>query len=179
MKKIGIVVVLILTCIALESISATNKETVIYIVRHAEKETADPKNTDPDLNADGKVRAQDLAQVLRKVKLAAVFCTNYKRTQQTAAPSAQHAGVPVQTYETQDFKTLAETIKTQYKNHKVLVVGHSNTILEIAEAFGAKRPVEKLSDEDYDLLLKVTIQKDGTVKLKTTRYGKSHHSIGK
>jgi phosphohistidine phosphatase SixA len=178
MKKIGIVLVAILTCIAFEnSTSAAKKETVIYIVRHGEKDTSDPKNADPDLNAEGKERAAALAQVLRKVKLAAVFSTKYKRTQQTAAPAAQHAGVPVQTYEAQDLKTLTETIRSQYENRKVLVTGHSNTILEIAEAFGAKRPVEKLSDEDYDLLLKVTIKKDGTAEITAEHYGKLHHSI--
>ncbi len=177
MKKIGIGLLVILTTLAFKSILANPKETVIYIVRHAEKDTSDPKNADPDLNATGKERALDLAQVLRKEKLAAVFSTKFKRTQQTAVPIAQHEEIPVQTYEAQDFKTLVETVKSQYENQKVLVVGHSNTILEIAEAFGAKRPVEKLSDDDYDLLLKVIIKKDGTMDIKTMHYGKMHHSI--
>ncbi len=177
MKKTGIVFLLVLTVLSFKSTAESAKETVIYIVRHAEKDTSDPKNTDPDLNATGKERALDLAGVLRKEKLAAVFSTKFNRTRQTAAVSARHAGVPVQTYETQDFKTLAETIKSRYKNRRVLVVGHSNTILEIAEAFGVKRPVKELSDDDYDLLLKITIKKNGIIELKSMHYGKAHHGM--
>ncbi|MEO8794178.1 MAG: histidine phosphatase family protein [Daejeonella sp.] len=153
-----------------------SKETVIYIVRHAEKETADPADNNPELNETGKRRAKDLAAELKKETFAAVFSTNYKRTLQTAAPVAQRSGLPVLTYKPDDFKNLAELVKSEYHNKKILIVGHSNTILEIAKAFGTDVEIEKLNDDDYDLLIKITINNNGVANLKFSRYGQKHHS---
>lgn len=176
MKKLRLSLVLAL--IAISFISATNtiKETIIYIVRHGEKDMSDAKNTDPELSVEGKERALALVKVLKREKLAAVYSTPYKRTQQTVAPCAQRNGVPLKTYGNKEVQNLVETINSQYANQKVLIAGHSNSVLELIEALGGKRPVEKLNDNDYDFLFKLTITKDGIVKLKTMRYGKTHHS---
>ncbi|NEU09063.1 histidine phosphatase family protein [Flavihumibacter sp. R14] len=160
--------------VSLSSASLPAKETVIYIVRHAEKDTSDPTNNNPDLNAEGKERAVALNGFLKKEKFAAVFSTPYKRTMQTASPVAQRNGVPVKSYK--DSKEVAELVKSEFANQKILIAGHSNTILEIVKAFGATPPFETLNDDDYDLIFMVRISKDGEVSLKTQRFGKPHHS---
>ncbi len=167
---------LLFSAFGLTNKTIISKETVIYIVRHAEKETSDPANNNPDLNEAGKTRAKDLVSELKKGKFSAVFSTDYKRTMQTAAPVAQRSGVPVLTYKANDFKGLAELVRSDYLNKKILIVGHSNTILEIAKAFGTDPEIEKLQDDDYDLLIKITIDKNGIADLKISRYGQKHHS---
>ncbi|WP_051189429.1 phosphoglycerate mutase family protein [Daejeonella oryzae] len=151
-----------------------SKETVIYIVRHAEKDVSNKSNSDPVLNAQGKIRAKDLVIALKKEKFDAVFSTAYKRSMETGAPTAQRSGLPVLNYS--DIKELVNTVKNTYTNKTILVVGHSNTILDIAKAFDTQPPMETLQDDDYDFLLKVTINKHGKSELKISRYGQQHHS---
>ena len=175
LKAMGLLSMLILI-LTLSSSVPVAKETTIYIVRHAEKETSDPKNNNPELNQEGKHRALALKKLLRKKKISAVFSTNYKRTMQTAAPIAQHNGIPVQTYEAKDPDVLVSLVKSDFANQEILVVGHSNTILELVKAFGLQTPVDKLNDDDYDLVFIVTLYKNGKSGLQIKRFGKSHHS---
>ena len=167
-------VLLIFSAFSISPTARYSKEPVIYIVRHAEKDISDESNTNPGLNAEGKIRAKDLAQTLKNEKFAAVFSTPYKRTMETAAPVAQRSGLPVLNYS--DLAELVNTIKSSYPNKTTLIVGHSNTILDIAKAFGTQPLAEKLIDDDYDLLLKVIIDKKGQSHLKIYRFGKEHHS---
>jgi len=174
--KLLALISLLFVVVTISSAILPATETVIYIVRHAEKETADTTNNNPDLNAEGKERAAALNEFLKKEKIAAVFSTGYKRTMQTASAVAQRNGLPVKTYDHRDPGALAKLVKSEFLNQKVLITGHSNTILELVKAFGPTPPFEKLNDDDYDLIFTVTIDKDGKTKLKTQRFGKSHHS---
>ena len=167
-------ILLVFSAFSFSPTARYSKETVIYIVRHAEKDVSDESNTNPGLNAEGKIRAKDLAQTLKNEKFAAVFSTPYKRSMETAAPVAQRSGLPVLNYS--DLAELVHTIKSSYPYKTTLIVGHSNTILDIAKAFGTQPLAEKLIDDDYDLLLKVIIDKKGQSHLKIYRYGKEHHS---
>ena len=167
-------ILLIFSAFSFSPTARYSKETVIYIVRHAEKDVSDASNTNPGLNAEGKIRAKDLAQTLKNEKFAAVFSTPYKRSMETAAPVAQRSGLPVLNYS--GLAELVHTIKSSYPYKTTLIVGHSNTILDIAKAFGTQPLAEKLIDDDYDLLLKVIIDKKGQSHLKIYRYGKEHHS---
>ncbi|GGE86080.1 histidine phosphatase family protein [Massilia psychrophila] len=57
----------------------------IYLVRHGEKETGGAK--DPELTERGQVRARNIAAILHKVGVKAVFSTPLKRTRQTVGHS--------------------------------------------------------------------------------------------
>lgn len=149
-------------------------KTVIYIVRHGEKDTTNPKNPDPELNDVGRERAKALAKELKNQKFDAVFSTQFKRTINTVAPVARKHQLAIEFYESKNPKELVKLINTQYRNRKVIIAGHSNTVLELVEAFGISRPVAALTEEDYDLLFKVTL-KGGRAELQTTRYGAVHH----
>ncbi|HQS07083.1 MAG TPA: hypothetical protein PLT16_15775, partial [Daejeonella sp.] len=81
-----------------------------------------------------------------------------------------------QNYDAHDFSGIAELVKTKHSGHKVLIVGHSNTVLELLEAFGAQRPLSALSDDDYDFFFELRVDPKGKAELKTLHYGKAHHS---
>ena len=134
--------------------------TRVYVVRHAEKDLAtDP--TDPPLTAEGQARAQALAAAIpRQTRLSAVFSTDTKRTRTTAQPLAAARGLPVLLYDARDLPALAARIRRDYPNQNVLVVGHSNTMLETVDALGAPRPVPAIADEAYDYLLEVRLPTD-------------------
>lgn len=149
-------------------------KTTVYIVRHGEKDLSDPKDPNPKLDAAGQQRAQDLAKTLRKEKFDAVFSTNYIRTRNTVSPLADKQGLDIQLYDASTPEVLVKKVRDLYESKKIIIAGHSNTVLELVEAFGAERPVKELTEEDYDLLFKLEISSDG-VELKTSRYGKPHH----
>lgn len=176
MNKMKTLVVVFLAIIALSCRTDTFGNSTIYIVRHAEKDLSDPKNPDPELSAEGKERAEALAKKLKGVKLDAVFTTNYKRTSQTAYRSAKNSNIEIQLYDGHDFNGIAKLLKAKYSNKNVLIVGHSNTVLELIEAFGSPRPLPSLSDEDYDFFFELNIDSDGKVKLKSEQYGRAHRS---
>jgi broad specificity phosphatase PhoE len=176
MKNIKVVLILFLAILALCFRIDDPGTTIIYILRHAEKDLSDPKNQDPELSIEGRERAEALAVKLKGIKLDAAFATKYKRTRQTAFYSANNNKLEVQTYDAQDFRGISELVKTRYNGQKVLIVGHSNTVLELLEAFGAQRPLFTLADDDYDFFFELTIDSKGKVDLRTMRYGKSNHS---
>ena len=72
-------------------VTYANAAPVVFIVRHAEKGSTG--GNDPDLSVQGQKRADALANILKDSEITSVFVTEFKRTQETAAPtvSAAHA----------------------------------------------------------------------------------------
>lgn len=130
--------------------------TTVYIVRHAEKDLT-PGLADPPLTAQGEQRALALRDTLQNRSVAAIFTTNTTRTRATAAPLAAARNLTPEVYDAQQLPALAARIRKDYKGRTVLVVGHSNTLLETVEALGAERPVPAIGDLQYDYLLEVQL----------------------
>jgi 2,3-bisphosphoglycerate-dependent phosphoglycerate mutase len=158
-----------------DSIAATTadktKTTTIYVVRHAEKLTTDAKDQDPALTPEGEARANALAAYLKGKKVDAIYSTKYKRNSLTAKPLAEANKLTATTYEAHDFEALKKQILQNNAGKTVVVVGHSNTILPIVEAFGALKPVAEVADSKYDHIFKVTIKEDGTATVEADTYG--------
>ncbi|PJJ60226.1 phosphoglycerate mutase family protein [Hymenobacter chitinivorans] len=144
--------------------------TTVYIVRHAEKDPT-PGLPDPALTPAGEARALALREQLGKQPIAAIFTTNTTRTRTTAAPLAQQLGLTPQVYDAKQQSALVERIKTEFAGKKVLVVGHSNTILETAEALGATRPVPTVQDNEFSYLLEVKLPAAGPATATARQYG--------
>ena len=154
---------------------STQAQTTVWIVRHAEKDLKNPSDPDPALSIDGQERAKDLASLLLQKRVLAVYSTRFKRARQTAEPTAYGHGVTVQTYDPADPAAFAASVLRQHKGGSVLIVGHSNTVLELVEAFGIKRPMPALSEDDYNYVFAVTVQ-DNSIQLQTSQYGKLRRS---
>jgi len=131
-------------------------QNTVFVVRHAERadgESAGMTASDPDLSAAGKVRAEGLASALKDAGITAIYVTEFKRTQQTAAPLATALGIQPVVVASQDLLPLIEKLKGAAAS--ALVIGHSNTIPEVIKQLGIADPV-KLADTDYDHLFVVT-----------------------
>lgn len=134
-----------------------------YIVRHAEK--AKPlagmsamEANDPPLSDSGSTRALALRERLKGENIKYIFSTNYKRTVSTAKPLDDYlAFVQTQYYKPQKDSTDAFIEKLKLiKKGNVLVVGHSNTIDDIANKLCGSTVVPgDLKDTDYDNLFKI------------------------
>lgn len=131
--------------------------TIIYITRHAEKNT---DGKDPELTAPGQARARTLARLLGKTGISAVFSTSTRRTMQTAQPLATQVGVEVQAYD--PAKTGAMIDKVKAHSGPVLVVGHSNTVPELVKLFGGG-VVAPIADDEFDRLYQLIVANDGSV----------------
>ena len=119
------------------SVSNASAQPVVVIVRHAEKATNG--GTDPDLSSAGHARADALARILKDSGITAIFTTEFKRTQETAAPTATSAHVAPMVVAAKD--TAALVAKLHQLNGNALVVGHGNTIPNIIKALGINVPV--------------------------------------
>ncbi len=153
------------------STASNAQNTTIWIVRHAEKDTSAAQKRDPELTEIGKQRALDLAAYLKEQEPDMIFSTNTKRTRQTAA----NFSAKVNTYDPSLIKEFAQRLLDFQKGKKILVVGHSNTVLETIEALGGARPVAQLTDDDYDYIFKITLSAEGGIVTKAAHYGAKHH----
>jgi len=156
--------------LSLISSKATFAQTTeVWVVRHAEKDKTNPEDKDPNLSDEGRIRAGDLATFLKKTKFDVAFSTPYKRTHQTL-----DSLIIPKVINYNDPKSLVDSVKKNYAGKTIIVAGHSNTILEIIEAFGGKRPKEMLTEDDYDYIFRLTI-KDDKAKVKMDQFGRPHH----
>ena len=141
-------------------------DTVIYTIRHAEKED---EGTDPDLTEAGQVRAVALAELLHEVPLASVYATEYQRTQQTVQPTADDHGLVTVT-DIDPERELAEHILDADAGLTVLACGHSNTVPDFLRALGMEEPPDIESDVFGELWI-VTVTAAGEFSVETSHYG--------
>ena len=134
------------------AVTIASAQPVVVIVRHAEKAASGGK--DPDLSPAGRARAEALARILKDSGITAIFTSEFKRTQETAAPTATSAHVTPTVIAAKD--TAGLVAKLHQLNGNALVVGHGDTILNIIKALGINSSIN-IPDADYSELLIVTL----------------------
>jgi 2,3-bisphosphoglycerate-dependent phosphoglycerate mutase len=128
--------------------TAVNASPIIFLVRHAEKATTG--GNDPGLSAAGRQRAAALARMLKHSEITAIFTTEFKRTEETAAPIAKATQVTPTIVPAKDIPALVEQLRRLKSN--ALVVGHGNTLPEVVKALGIETPMN-IPENDYSELL--------------------------
>lgn len=151
----------------------------VYIVRHAEKAsgldmaTMKP-STDPPLTVEGEERALALKQKLGSKNVKHIFSTKTIRTISTAKPLKElYLGMPIQIYSSRmdSMDAFIQKIKT-IKKGDVLIVGHSNTIDDLANKLAGSKVVPgDLKDADYDNLF-ILKRKGDKYVFTNEKYGK-------
>jgi broad specificity phosphatase PhoE len=145
--------------------------TRIYIVRHGERLNSSDTTS---LSAAGLQRAEDLAQLMSDKQIDTVFTSNYLRCVQTAQPTANKFNLPLVKYVPRPTELIANRLKS-IKNKNILVVGHSDTILEVAKWLETTPTLPKIEGTDFDNVLTVVVKRKlGSKKttLQETTYGK-------
>ena len=153
-------------------------DTTIYLVRHAEKQTAPP--SDPPLTEAGRARAANLAGLLKPFGIKTILTSQFVRTKETARPLAEAVGAtPIIVDMISDrsapggiaersIKELAERI-LKHRGEAILVVGHSNTLPLIIQGLGGG-PVPEIPETEFDNLFALTISEKGGVALERRKY---------
>ncbi len=134
------------------SVSIASAQPIVVIVRHAEK--AANGGNDADLSSAGRARAEALARILKDSGITAIFTSEFKRTQETAAPTATATHVTPTVVAAKD--TAALVARLHQLNDNALVVGHGDTIPNIIKALGINIPID-IPDPDYSELLIVIL----------------------
>jgi broad specificity phosphatase PhoE len=118
----------------------------IYVMRHLNTPEG---QADPDLTPAGQATAAALPQWLAKDPPAVIYVSDYKRTRQTAAPTAERYHVTLKVYDPRDTPALVKAVLAE--KGTVLVVGHSNTVPDIIAALGGERPAPLVHEDFGDI----------------------------
>ena len=131
-----------------------------YLIRHAEKDRSETAYRNPELTEKGQKRAKKWAEVLKDVEFDAIYSTDYKRTLQTAQPTADLNNLEIIKYDAKNL--FDESFEKSTAGQTVLIVGHSNTTPQFANAILAERKYEDLDDSENGALFIVQVFADGS-----------------
>jgi len=143
----------------------------IFLVRHAEKKL-DVKN--PSLTPGGRQRSIELMKYLSDIEIDRIYSTDYKRTLETATPSADFFRLDIEHYNPRELETFADDLKSQFG--VVLVVGHSNTTPQLVSLLGGEPGSEINEASEYDRLYHIIYKNNGDIDSQLIRYGKPYRA---
>ena len=137
----------------------------VYVLRHLNTPAGE---ADPDLLPEGRATAIALADLMETDRFqdanrpVAIYVSDYRRTRQTAAPTAARLALNVTIYDPRDTAALIARVRAE--PGPVLIVGHSNTVPDIVAALGGTRPAPLVHEDFGDLWI---VEPDGrTTKLR-------------
>ncbi len=138
---------------------AQHRKLTVILLRHAEKDISEEADSaDPELSAEGDLRAQRLVEVLEKYKPDAVFSTQTIRTRATIIPFARKHRIMIQLY---DYKKLGEMadLATSGKVKRIVIIGHNSTTPELVDRLIGQDKYQPLGEFEYDKIFVVKIKK--------------------
>ena len=132
--------------ILLTAASHAVAQQAVIVVRHAEKADQSP---DTALSAKGRARAKALADLLRAAGVTHIITSEFRRSQETAAPLAKALGLTPEQVPARDLPALVARLHALDPASIVVIVGHSNTIPPMLAVLGWPNTLD-LHDGDYD-----------------------------
>jgi broad specificity phosphatase PhoE len=151
--------------------------TTVIFVRHADTDVSmQATDTDPPLNPRGRQRAELLAEFLADVDVVAsvnaIYASDKRRTQETAAPLARRLGLDVQIADHTDTEDFMDDVLSKHSGQIVLIVSHSNTIAPLIDELHGSKNLPAFGPNDFGELYVVTIPRPlGKVKTLRFHYG--------
>lgn len=134
----------------------------LYLIRHAEKEldTGRIRNPDPVLTEAGKNRSARLAWWFRDKRIKDIWSSDYHRTRDTAKPIVEQLGLALNSYDPGNQLHLVKQLSE--RKHNALIIGHSNTIPELAR-FICKCEIAAMDNSEHDRMIVITVANDATM----------------
>ena len=152
----------------------------VYVMRHLPKAVSE--NKDPDLSDEGHRMAVVFSGLDFMKQVDVGYTTDYKRTRQTLNPSVKQHQFEVRTYDPRHNQALVDEINKQFCGKTVIIVGHSNTVPAIVQAFDGQFEVSfagqalpqntqiHLDESDYGAIFHVK-KEQGKVQQRVFRLG--------
>ena len=158
----------ILSLAACAAIPALSPSVTYVVVRHAEKASDDTR--DPPLSDTGRARADALASLLHSRNVVATYATGFRRTRDTAAPTALEHDLSITAYDADaPADAVATRLRRSHDRGTVLVVGHSNTVPGIVSAL-CECQVAPIDESDYGNVFEVRVREGRPPELLHERY---------
>ena len=158
-----------LACVAMLALAtlavAQQSSHMVFLVRHAE---ATSTAQDAALTPAGEKRAECLAKTLADADIKQIYTSDFKRTQQTAAPLATRLGVKATIVPTSNSDALVRDI-LQAADGNVLVVWHSDRLPGLIQSLQAGT-VKAIAGNEFDRLVVVNIEQGKASPVTTLRY---------
>ena len=152
------------------SAAEAGAQQAVILVRHAElprAARAEPKNG--PLSPVGKARAQRLAALLKDAGIAAIYVTDFLRTNQTAQPLSHELDRPLTVLPKGDPRELVERLRKSNAGQTVLLVGHTDTLPALIKALGHPADI-KIDAQDYGNVFIVMPKAEGAPAFLRLRY---------
>jgi broad specificity phosphatase PhoE len=145
------------------------ESTTVIFVRHADTDAAMAgADDDPPLNARGRQRAELLADFMQNIDVVAgpnaIYASDKRRTQETAAPLAKRLNIPVEIADHKDIDGFMSRVLRDHDGDIVLIVSHSNTIAPLIDELHGSKRLPAFEHDDYDEIYVVSIPWYGKVK---------------
>lgn len=148
---VGIIAIIWLT--ACTQKNKANAKYDLYLVRHFEKQApVDAHSSDVSLTAVGSTNAVKLAEMMAVHDIKSIYSTHYKRTMETAQPTANTLNIDINEYDPRQLEAFAEQLKVLGQSS--LIVGHSNTTGVLFGLLGCENV--QLSESDYGDIFKLS-----------------------
>ena len=144
------------------NVFAQYKKLTIILLRHAEKDLSkDENDPNPELSAEGKLRAQKLVKKINKYNPDIIYSSNYIRTKATVTPLARKRRAMIFVYDTKKLDELAAfALSGKYK--RIVIVGHNTTTPALVNRLIGQEKYKTLGENEYDKIFVVKIKKKKT-----------------
>lgn len=154
----AIVLALLVATVSAMGPAVTPAQPNIYVMRHLHTPAG---VSDPDLTAEGMKYAAAVEDWFQRDPPNAIYASSTKRAQQTVEPLARRLKLAPKIYDPRDTPGLLAAVSLE--TGTVLIVGHSNTVPDIIEKLGGKRPAD-LTHEDFGDIWHVTGPEKSTTR---------------
>jgi broad specificity phosphatase PhoE len=150
------------------------QSTTVIFVRHADTDVA-MATDDPPLNERGRQRAELLADFMQDIDVVAgvnaIYASDKRRTQETAAPLAKRLNLPVEIADHHDTDGFMERVLDDHSGKIVLVVSHADTIQPLIDELHGSKNLPAFGPDDFNEVYIVTRPWYGKVKTLRVHYG--------
>ncbi len=159
---LSILLALFLFTLANNNLFAQHRKLTVILLRHAEKDISEGADTaNPELSAEGNLRAQKLVEIINKYQPDAIYSSNYLRTRATVRPLARKRRMMTQIYDPRNLNQMHYLIVSG-KIKRIVVVGHSNTTPELANLLIKQNKYKNLAESEYDKIWIIKIKRNNT-----------------
>jgi broad specificity phosphatase PhoE len=149
-----LILTLIIQVLSSDVLAQSDDAFTIYLVRHSEKDHTSENSSDLPLSECGEQRSKALSHFLSEVDLDAVYSTDFRRTINTAMPTADKKDIEITLYNEEDVKSFSNLLLDNKQD--AVVVGHSNTTGVLAGLL-VNNDVEDIELHIYDRIYQVVV----------------------
>jgi broad specificity phosphatase PhoE len=165
----------LVVCLLLAWFFESQATTTIIFVRNADIDVTTAANGDPSLSPLGLRRSELLADALADIDVVAgvdaIYASEFRRTQQTAAPTARRLGLDVRITDPYQVESFMADVLDEHKGEIVLVVTHGDILAPLVEELHGSKNIPAMDDIGDDNIYIVTIPWFGKVKTLRLHYG--------